>query len=258
MPSHDRDFTPRLDALDLSLFAGIESQSTDADRRGWLLVQRAVRRASGYVYLEVGSHLGGSIQQHIVDPWCRAIISIDKRPQSQPDDRGRTAHYQGNATDRMLDNLRSVAPDSPSKLRCFDADASQVDPATIVERADFCFIDAEHTHAAVLSDFQACLRLCTPDAAIGFHDAFVVHRAIAAILEGLRKDGVSFDARKLGGSTFAIFLRNCPARTDARVRAASRDGASWLRARRLRDRVPQPLIPAARWVKRRLAGLSLV
>ncbi len=252
MQFDDRNFARRLEALDVTLFGAIESQSTDDDRRAWLAVQRAVRRSSGYVYLEIGSHLGGSIQQHIVDPWCRAIVSIDKRPESLPDDRGRVVRYQDNSTARMRENLARIAPDGLGKLRCFDADASRVDPATVAERADFCFVDGEHTHAAVLSDFDACRRLATPDAAICFHDAWVVHRAIAAILDALRADGVSFDARKLGGSTFAIFLGNGPARTDARIRAASRDGAAWLRARRMRDRVPKPLVPAARWVKQKL------
>jgi hypothetical protein len=248
----DRNFSRRLEALDVGLFQSVESQSTPDDRRAWLAIQRAVRRSSGYVYLEIGSHLGGSIQQHIVDPWCRAIVSIDKRPETLPDDRGRVVRYEGNSTARMLENLRRVAPDGLGKLRCCDADASTLDPASIPERADFCFIDGEHTHAAVLSDFAACLRLSTPDAAICFHDAFVVHRAIAAILESLREGGVDFDARKLGGSTFGIFLRHCPARRDARVRAASRDATAWLRERRLRDRVPKRLVPAARWVKNRL------
>lgn len=248
----DRNFTRRLEALDVGLFQTVVSQSTPDDRRAWLSIQRAIRRSSGYVYLEIGSHLGGSIQQHIVDPWCRTIVSIDKRPETLPDDRGRVVRYEGNSTARMLENLRRVAPDGLGKLRCHDADASALDTASISERADYCFIDGEHTHAAVLSDFASCLRFSKPDAAICFHDAFVVHRAIAAILDSLREGGVDFDARKLGGSTFGIFLRNCPARSDARVRAASRDASAWLRERRLRDRVPKRLVPAARWVKQRL------
>lgn len=247
--SEEREFVRRIEALDLSLFDAIASQSSDADRRAWLAVQRSLRRATGYVYLEIGSHLGGSIQQHIVDPWCRAIVSIDKRPLVQADDRGQNYHYESNSTERMLDNLRGVSASGVAKLTCFDSDASEVAPAAVSERANFCFIDGEHRHDAVVSDFHACYRFAAPDAAICFHDAFVVHRAIAHVVGTLRERAVSFEARKLGGSTFAIFLGECPARNDERIRAESRDGHRWLRERALRDRIPKSVRSAARRLK---------
>jgi hypothetical protein len=252
MPAAESDFTRRLDALDVSLFDAVATQSSDDDRRAWLAVQRAVRSPSGYVYLEIGSHLGGSIQQHLLDPWCRAIVSIDKRPLSQPDDRGIEFRYDGNSTACMLEHLRRVAPDALAKLRCFDADASEVEPSAIGDRADFCLIDGAHVHAAVLADFEACLRFSSPNAAICFHDAFVTHRAIATIVASLRARAIPWQARKLGGSTFGIFLGDCPARTDARVQALSRDGEGWLFTRRMRDRIPAALRPAARWLFHRL------
>src|SRR5687768_4646160 len=110
-------FDARLAAADLTLFAAIPSQSSAADRRSWLAVQRAVRRSpGGYAYLEIGSHLGGSLQPHLLDPLCRRIYSIDKRPAVQADDRGGTYHYAGNSTDRMLANLRRVDPAGLDKL----------------------------------------------------------------------------------------------------------------------------------------------
>jgi hypothetical protein len=113
------DFTPRLEALDVSLFDSVPTQSSDADRQSWLAVQRSVRVPSGYTYLEIGSHLGGSVQQHLVDPLCRQIISIDKRPASQPDDRGKIFHYKDNSSSRMMDNLRRVAADQIGKVTCY-------------------------------------------------------------------------------------------------------------------------------------------
>src|SRR4051794_16482548 len=102
MPPH-ASFEGRLERLDLSLFEAIPSESYPGDRRSWLALQHAVRRApAGYTYLEIGSHLGGSLQQHLVDPRCRRIFSIDKRPLVQPDDRGVVWHYDGNSTARML------------------------------------------------------------------------------------------------------------------------------------------------------------
>ena len=55
-----------IDALDLRVFDRVPSQTTADDRRSLLAVQRAVARHFGeYCYLEIGSHLGGSIQTHL-------------------------------------------------------------------------------------------------------------------------------------------------------------------------------------------------
>jgi hypothetical protein len=228
----DGGFGRRLESEDLTLFDAVTTQSNDEDRRAWLAVQRSIRRPSGYVYLEIGSHLGGSIQQHLLDPWCRRIVSIDKRPARQPDDRGQPCYYEGNSTARMLENLRRVAPGQVGKVLCFDADAKDLDPQAIPEPPSLCFIDGEHTHRAVLSDFEFCLSVCSPDAAICFHDDWVVRRALSAVIRRLRRRRVRFEARKLRGLTFAIFLGDCPAASDPRVRATSQVGPEWIRDHR--------------------------
>lgn len=243
----------RIDRLDLSLFDGIDSQSSDEDKTGWLAVQRCLRQSQdGYVYLEIGSHLGGSIQQHLVDPKCRTIYSIDKRPLEGPDDRGTWFRYDGNSTQRMLDNLRSIDAAQLRKVVCIDADASEVDPGRIETRPAFCFIDAEHTHTAALSDFGFCLSVCSEDAVIGFHDDWLLYPAISEILDGLERDGVPFRAFKLPGATFLIALRSAPVLEDEGFLALVGDGRRsipFLRmkafARRL---VPQRLRPYARKV----------
>ena len=232
------DFEERLDRLDLSLFDSIPTQSLEGERRSWLALQRGVRRPAGYTYLEIGSHLGGSIQQHLLDPWCTTIISIDKRPQSQPDDRGEPCRYEGNSTERMIQNLRRVAPDELSKLHCFDADTKNIDPSTLPARADFCFIDGEHTHRAVLSDFEFCLRASSANAVICFHDDNAIWRALRQILSSLRKHKIQFIARKLDDYSFAILLGSCPAASDPVVREISLDGVRWLRDRRLGSLIP--------------------
>ena len=245
----------RLKSLDVSLFDGVPSQSSEDDRRVWLAIQRSVRRPAGYTYLETGSHLGGSIQQHLLDPLCRNIISIDKRPSHQPDDRGEVFHYQDNATARMLDNLRRISADQLGKLTCFDRDASEIDPRQIPAPPDFCFIDGEHTHRAVLADFDFCLRVCAADAAICFHDDFIIHRSLRVILARLRREGIPFTAGKLPGMTFAIFLRNCPAINDPFVLQHSKNPAWWLRREWLRHAIPDWLRPARlpaaakRWIR---------
>jgi hypothetical protein len=103
-------FGERLHALDITLFDGIPSQSTGLDRRSLLAAQGAIRaRFGSYVYLELGSHLGGSVQTHVMDPACARIYSIDRRPLAQPDARGQDSDYAGNSTARMIENLTRVA-----------------------------------------------------------------------------------------------------------------------------------------------------
>jgi hypothetical protein len=245
-------FDERIDSLDVGLFNSIETESSDGDRLAWLAVQRALRKPSGYTYLEIGSHLGGSIQQHLPDPLCRLIVSIDKRPASQPDDRGTVFHYEGNSTTRMLDNLRRVVPNCLDKLVCFDTDARDIEPSQVRVQPDFCFIDGEHTYDAVMSDFAFCLRVCSPDAAIYFHDDWIIARALGTIVSDLRRRGVPFVARKLSGVTFGIFLGNCPASRDRYVLEHSLDGFRWLRRQQFVNLIPTWMRPTAGWLARKL------
>src|SRR5262245_43878359 len=100
------DFEEKIARLDPDFFRHIESQSTERDRRSLLALQLSFRRQSKpFVYLEIGSHLGGSLQCLVVDPRCRRIISIDPRPLNQPDERGQRYHFPGNSTARMLQLL---------------------------------------------------------------------------------------------------------------------------------------------------------
>ncbi len=226
-------FAQRLQALDVDLFSRIVSQSSIEDRRAWLAVQRSIRR-SGYVYLETGSYLGGSIQQHLVDPLCRRIFSIDGRLSLSPDDRGESIRYPDNSTEQMLANLRRIDAIAVSKVATFDADARNVNPAAISEPPHFCFIDGEHTRAGVVSDFDFCLGVCAADAVICFHDARIVDAALREILTSLSNLKIQFTALQLGGDTFGIFLRGCPVINDPYIREHSTNGASFLRTMRVR------------------------
>src|SRR5256885_15040664 len=78
-----------LTALDTSLFDNVRSQTSERDRISLLALHRACRDAYGrFAYLEIGSHLGGSLQVLVADPRCTSITSIDSRPESAPDVRG--------------------------------------------------------------------------------------------------------------------------------------------------------------------------
>jgi hypothetical protein len=209
----ERDFKTRLDELDLSLFFAIPTQSLDDDRRSWIAVQRSIR-ADGYAYLEIGSYLGGSIQQHLVDAACTSITSIDRRPFVAPDDRGHAIEYEENSTELMLEKLKRIDAAASRKITTFECDASVIDRSKLPAVPDYCFIDGEHTRSAVLSDFTFCLEICAPNAAICLHDARIIHRGIKDALELLASRNIKFAAGRLPGDTFGIFLNDCRAQFD--------------------------------------------
>lgn len=255
----------RIQRLDLSLFAAIHSQSDDGDKRSWLALQRMARSGDGgsYCFLEIGSYLGGSLQPHLLDPRCRRILSIDNRPAEPPDSRGEGLGYPDNSTARMMANLREVDAAGTAKIDCFEADARDLDPARFADRPDLCFIDGEHTERAVASDFRFCLRAAAPKAVIYFHDDWVIHPALSAILRGLRAEGRPHRAFKLGGSTFAIALGTRDLPQDEHLRRTARNATAFLLHLRLRAfllrSLPGPALRAVRAVKalgRRLAAAA--
>ena len=195
----------RVKQLDVSLFDGIESQSTSDDRRSMLAIQTALcARRESFAYLEIGSHLGGSIQPFLLDPRCTRIVSIDKRPKIQPDARGLPFKYADNSTERMLNNLRGISKDGVSKISTFDVDSSEIGTSTLKSKIDLCFIDGEHTNAAAERDFAFCKSVLADSGVIYFHDCNVVFQAIDTILKGLRASGCPFHAYNLPTTIFVI------------------------------------------------------
>jgi hypothetical protein len=72
----------RVSDMDTSLFRPIESQTTEPDRRSLLALHAAIAERGPFDYLEIGSHLGGSLQAMVADPRCRSIVSIDRHATS--------------------------------------------------------------------------------------------------------------------------------------------------------------------------------
>jgi hypothetical protein len=258
--SSDTRVEERINLLDPLLFAKIPSQSNTADKVVWLALQRAIRNEkAAYSYLEIGSHLGGSLQPHLLDPKCCKIFSIDKRPVEQPDERGVTLLYEGNSTERMLHNLRSISLEQTAKVTCFESDAKEVDRTLIEPAPDICFIDGEHTDAAVLSDFEFCVAVCAPNALLVFHDAQINYGALGEIHRRLGKRKIPFVSLKAQGcSTHIIALRNCPVQDDATVEHLTMNGKYWLRMEPFtalaKRYVPKALLPRVRSMVRRLLG----
>jgi hypothetical protein len=200
-----QDFENRLSTLDIKIFEKIAAELNTEDRKALLLIQKAIRDDSdAYCYLEIGSHLGGSIQPYLLDQRCNKIYSVDKRPCAIPDDRGAAVEYPNNSTERMLSLLKEISPDDVSKIVCFDSDAKDVAPRLIEEKPDICFIDGEHTRQAVVSDFAFCLSVVKKDGLICFHDSEIVWKGLNDIVRDLKARKIEFQFAKLGGAVSVI------------------------------------------------------
>ena len=176
--------------LDLSLFRWIESQTSEPDRRALLSIREAVCSiAADYRYLEVGSHLGGSLQPHVVDARCVKIFSVDPRPLEQPDERGISKFkYEGNSTDRMLALLSKIPGADIRKIQTFEANSWDLSVEDVPAAVDFAFIDGEHTNTAVFRDFISVRRFLSATSILAFHDCFFTPAAILKISHFLKRE----------------------------------------------------------------------
>lgn len=215
----DTVFEEMLKRSDLRLFEKITSQTDEFDKRSLLACQRATRNLLGkYVYLEIGSYLGGSIQPFLLDSSCETIFSLDKRPFSQPDERGVDFIYKNNSTARMLDNLNLVAPGNLDKIVCIDGDVSEIDKTKITRKPDLCFIDGEHTDEACQRDFHFCLETMNRErGAVVFHDAAVIYHGLKEIVEFLEAKEIKFTAYNLPDVMFVIEIGDFPLHRDAEI-----------------------------------------
>lgn len=205
------NFEQAIKSLDLKLFDKINSQSSENDKQSLLACQLAAReRAPNYNYLEIGSYLGGSIQPHLLDDKCARIYSIDKRPSRQPDERGVDYTYLNNSTARMMENLKSVAPDKIEKIVTIEGDTRELSTSKVTDKIQLCFIDGEHTDKAVLSDFKFCLDVLDENGAIVFHDASITYNGIADCVRHLEESAVNFRAYSLPSIVFVIEIGDFP------------------------------------------------
>jgi hypothetical protein len=201
------DFGQRVASLDLDLFRHIEAELTDDDKRSLLAIQSAIReKRESFCYLEIGSHLGGSIQPYLLDSKCTAIISIDKRTNGHRDGRSINAALSDASTASMLNNLERISAADVAKLQTFDCDAAGVDPSELRARPSLCFIDGEHTESAVVADFNFCASVAEPRAIICFHNSNLIFNGLSRIVEQLEASGKQFAAYSLPTFVFVIEL----------------------------------------------------
>lgn len=181
-------FLDRLNALDLSLFDHVETQTTFPDRASLLALHAVIAERLGeFTYLEIGSYKGGSLQALIADERCRKIVSIDPRPEWQPDDSlGPDGYvYPNNSTQEMLDLLAAVPGADVTKIATIELSSEAIDPASI-ERPDFCLVDGEHTHAAVLRDSRFCREVLGGRGVVAYHDFSAISGAILEFMHESR------------------------------------------------------------------------
>lgn len=157
--------------LDTCIFS-VPSATTPNDKQSLLRIQRIVSSMiPNFVYLEIGSDQGGSLVPILADENCSTLISIDLRPDHQPDERGASFPYPSNGEEAMMANLRSeFRAEQLSRLRIFRADIRDVEPRDL-PKVDLVLIDGEHTDVACFSDAERTLDFVKQDAVIVFHDS---------------------------------------------------------------------------------------
>lgn len=200
------DFETHLASLDTALFQHVLSQMPKDDQMSLLALQAAVRaRHPQFVYLEIGSYMGGSLQSFVVDPCCQKIISIDPRLSEYTDTRG--AHpYADNTTARMLEGLGKIPGADLRKIQSIETGTDSIKPKTIQPAPHLCLIDGEHTNEATLRDAHFCLSVVSPDGCILFHDAHLIYTALDTFIKELGRSGRPFRPYVLPETIFAIDL----------------------------------------------------
>lgn len=196
----------RLESLDLDLLSAIPSETTEFDRLSLLALHLACRDVHGtFGWLEIGSHLGGSLQALIRDPSCVRLDSIDPRPPAQDDERGERYAYPDNSTRRMLELLGALPDADLAKLHTHETGTDGLDPAALPPPA-LCFIDGEHTDQAATDDAAFCRRVLRDEGVIVFHDVGIVYRAVRHFVEEVRSELSSVQLAFLADSLFAVEL----------------------------------------------------
>jgi hypothetical protein len=230
------DITERLESLDPELLGTIESETSQQDKRSLLALHLACRRLHhGFRWLEVGSHLGGSLQALVRDPACVRIDSIDPRPEQLPDERFRSILYPDNSTARMMELLGALPGADTSKVQTHDVGTDGLDPLTI-EQPHVCFIDGEHTDEACARDAEFCRTAVRGEGLLVFHDIAVVYRAVIEFVESLRRAGIPHSLAYLPDLIFAVELGSGQLLSDPAVVGRQLDnGAGLLRVLRQND-----------------------
>ena len=149
--------------------------------------------------------MGGTLTPALLDERCLDVLSIDLRPNVQPDARHSLFDYSQSSTAKMMENLRTKPHLDLGKLTTFDGAARSYDFQS--RKGHFTFIDAEHTDEAVFADFVATYDQMERNGVCGFHDSNLITAALENICSFLsyQKREFRFLVFK-NSSVSAIFL----------------------------------------------------
>jgi hypothetical protein len=207
------DLARHIDALDLDLFTYLQAEGSESDRRALLGLHAAAADTYGsFAYMEIGSYLGGSLQTLMRDGRCTDVISIDPRTVTTPDDRGEPWVYDANTTNHMLELLAGLPDVDMTKLTTLEAGTDALDASNLPLRPNYCFVDGEHTHEAVVRDARFCAEALGGEGIIAFHDYVIVGPAISAFVRENWREisfAIAFGGPShpsLGGGVFALEL----------------------------------------------------
>jgi hypothetical protein len=104
----------------------------------------------------------------------------------------------------MLTGLRRIPGADLAKLQTFEKSTSDLSDKVIDSRPHLCFVDGEHTDAAVLRDGKFCASVVAENGIIMFHDANLVFKGLQAYLADLTASGRVFRAYILPNFVFLI------------------------------------------------------
>jgi hypothetical protein len=175
----------------------------DNDQASLLALRQIVQAEEPCIYLEVGSELGRSLLPALLDPRCVEVHSVDLRPVSTPDERGRSWEY-GVSTEQMRHSLAAAAtPAQMAKLKTYDTDTGTFAECFEVP-ANLVFLDAEHTVAAAFQDFLNLQRMLPENCIFAGHDSNLVFDALTNIEAMLHQFNVLFHLAYLSDVVFAF------------------------------------------------------
>jgi hypothetical protein len=160
----------------------------------------------------------------------------------------------------MLSLLGGLSPGGVAKIRCWDADARDVDAAAVHPKPALCFVDGEHTDRAVRSDAAFCMSVIAGSGVLAFHDAPVVYNGLFEIVEELGRGGTPFVAYHLPDTVFVIELGDVPVhRSPAVGRLLVHNHIGYLASLRANDHYRRfynrPVFRVLRGIKAALRGI---
>lgn len=222
--------------IDIKKRFPISAQLSINDKVSFLTILLAHGKMFGkYSYLEIGSHLGGSIAPVLFDKKCKKIFSIDKRPSTVPDNSGKNYRYSENSTARMMSNLRSIKVSAEKKVVCYDGDTASIAITEIPLTPSICFIDGEHTDAVAYRDYQFCRKVIQDRGTLIFHDANTLYLTLLKIVRELNDEGASFEAYSLADSIFVVSLGTPQISRNENILALMRQGGGYLPSLTIND-----------------------